>query len=157
MNSECFPALILRSSNNFGRFQHSEKLIPKVIDCLSKGDPIPIYGEGRQKRCWLSAQTYSEIIWSLIQANVAGQVINVCGKEIYSNLELVEIIRQKFAESKGLDLSEVSEINYVEDRKYHDFFYHIDDTKLRALNVYPDNYEMLAHCLDEMMEDPRDL
>ena len=150
MNSEGFPSLILRSSNNFGRFQHSEKLIPKVIDCLSKGEPIPVYGEGRQKRCWLSAKTYSEIIWSLIEANVVNQVINVRGKEIFSNLELVESIRYTFAKSKGLDISEVSGINYVEDRKYHDFFYHIDDTKLRALNVYTGTYETLENCLDEI-------
>lgn len=151
MNSEAFPALILRSSNNFGRFQHSEKLIPKVIDCLSKGEPIPVYGEGSQKRCWLSAQTYSEIIWSLIEANVVNQVINVRGKEIYSNLELVELIRHKYAKMKGLDISKVSRIDYVVDRKYHDFFYHIDDSKLRSLDLYSETYETLEQCLDEMI------
>ncbi len=151
MNCEGFPALILRSSNNFGLFQHREKLIPKVIDCLLKGEPIPIYGEGRQKRCWLSAQTYSEIIWSLIEANVAGQVINVRGKEIYSNLELVECIRHKYATLKGLDISEVSRIDYVSDRKHHDFFYNIDDSKLRTLNKYTETYETLETCLDEML------
>ncbi len=151
MNSEAFPALILRSSNNFGRFQHNEKLIPKVIDCLSKGMPIPIYGEGRQKRCWLSAQTYSEIIWSLIEANVVNQVINVRGIEIYSNLELVELIRHKYAKVTGLTVNEVSSIDYVEDRKYHDFFYHIDDSKLRTLNLYTETYETLEKCLDEMI------
>jgi dTDP-glucose 4,6-dehydratase len=151
MNNEGFPTLILRSSNNFGRFQHNEKLIPKVIDCLSKGTPIPIYGEGRQKRCWLSAQTYSEIIWSLIEASVVNEVINVRGKEIYSNLELVELIRRKYAKMKKLEISELSRIEYVSDRKYHDFFYHIDDSKLRALNLYTGTYETLENCLDEMI------
>jgi len=151
MNSEGFPALILRSSNNFGQTQNHEKLIPKVMDCLSKGLPIPVYGEGAQKRCWLSAQTYSEIIWALIEGNIVKEVINIGGKETYSNLDLVEFIRYKYAKAKRRDISDVSLINYITDRKYHDFFYHIDDSKFRNLNIYLDKYETLETCLDEMI------
>lgn len=150
MNSDRFPALIVRSSNNFGRAQHTEKLIPKVMACLVKGAPIPLYGEGRQKRCWLSAQTYSEILWDLIEAKVTVEIINVCGKESLSNFELVELMRHKFAKSKSCDISDVSQINYVQDRKYHDFFYHIDDSKLRALNLSTQTYETLEGFFEKM-------
>ncbi len=152
MNGDSFPALIVRSSNNFGMGQNTEKFIPKVLDCLIKGHPIPIYGKGLQKRCWLSAQTYSEILWDLIEANVTDAIINVRGNETFTNLELVELMCQKYAQVQGCELSEVSQINYVKDRKNHDFFYHIDDSKLRGLKLPIQKYETLEAFLDKFLE-----
>lgn len=125
-----FPSIIVRSSNNFGIAQHPEKMIPKVIQCLEDGMAIPVYGQGTQKRCWLSANTFSEILLTLIGTGIKGEIFNVCGKEVLSNLELVNKIRTAFAEKNGLTLDFVSPIRFVEDRKYHDFFYHIDDSKV---------------------------
>ena len=133
MRREDFPAIIVRSSNNFGKLQHPEKLIPKVIKCLNEGTPIPVYGLGAQKRCWLSANTFSEILLQLILSGIKGEIFNVCGKEVLSNLELVNKIQTVFAEKNELNLEAVSSIHFVEDRKCHDFFYHIDDSKLRSL------------------------
>jgi len=140
-----FPSIIVRSSNNFGVSQHPEKMIPKVIKCLKEGMPIPVYGQGAQMRCWISANTFSEIVMHLINTGIKGEIFNICGREVLSNLELVNKIRSHFAEKNDLALETISQVQFVEDRKYHDFFYHVDDSKLSRVleGIHEIKYETL--------------
>jgi len=61
------PYLITRSCNNFGGLQHQEKFIPKVIDCIKSDKPIPVYGNGDQKRVWISVEDNVNVIYQLVQ------------------------------------------------------------------------------------------
>jgi len=135
---EGFPALILRSSNNYGRDQHEEKFIPRIINSLYQNRPIPVYGEGKQMRCWLSVEDYADIICELIRLGIKGEVYNVVGKESLTNLELVNKIRTHFIESHkinqtGSHRQNASPIIFIPDRVRHDFYYHVDGTKLKHL------------------------
>ena len=143
MNGEGFPALIIRSSNNFGWAQHPEKLIPKVLACLSSNSPIPVYGEGLQKRCWISAKTLCDIIDILIEKGEVGQIFNIKGMETYTNLELVKKIRRAYLEKYAIADPCYAEITFVEDRKGHDFFYNIEASKVAGLLPVDFHYETM--------------
>ena len=125
MRSTSFPAIILRSSNNFGKGQHKEKFIPKVAYCIKNEKPIPVYGKGTNRRCWLSVEDYCEAISSLIDIRPVGEIFNIKGNEIYDNKTLVEMIMECSPKN--------AQIIHVEDRKMHDTFYDIDDSKVKRL------------------------
>jgi dTDP-glucose 4,6-dehydratase len=103
-----------------------------VISNLIEGKPIPLYGDGKQKRCWISAKTYAEILYQLIENQVPHGVYNVRGKETYDNFTLVSKIRSLYMQLSGLSHTETAPIIYVPDRKAHDLYYHIDDTKVQT-------------------------
>ncbi|HAS74831.1 MAG TPA: dTDP-glucose 4,6-dehydratase [Clostridiales bacterium UBA8960] len=149
MLGENFPALIIRSSNNFGAHQHPEKLIPKVFECLKKNTPIPVYGEGMQRRCWISAKTLCEIIGILIESDSAGQIFNIRGKETLTNLELVHKIRSAFLEQHSIEDSEYAPIAFVPDRRGHDFYYNIDDSKVKGIVQDFVSFEALESFIQE--------
>lgn len=150
------PAIIVRSSNNFGKHQHAEKLIPKVISNLIDGKPIPLYGDGKQKRCWISAKTYAEILCQMIDNNVPHGIYNVRGKETYDNFTLVSKIRSLYTQLSGNSHAETAPIIFVPDRKAHDLYYHIDDKKIQTyISV---SYERMENFLyDEIKERLRNL
>lgn len=127
MNSEGFPALILRSSNVFGELQHPEKFIPKTLKSIKENTPIIVYGEGAQMRRWISVKTYSEIIWQLLNNPLVGEIINVPGEERFTNLELVCEMRQIYLKENK---RESPEIQFIKDRLSHDFYYNISGEKL---------------------------
>lgn len=127
MRSDGLPALILRSSNVFGKDQNPEKFIPKTFQAIKENKPIIVYGKGEQMRRWLDATTYSEIIWLLLSSPVVGEIFNIPGKEDFTNLELVQLIRAIYKEETK---RESSEIQFTTDRKNHDFCYHISGEKL---------------------------
>lgn len=135
INAHRFPAIILRSSNNYGSNQNPEKFIPKMMEQVKRGEPLTVYGKGEQKRCWLHVQDYVEVIWQLILNPKKGQVFNITGTEVYSNLALAQMIKTIFADIRGISIHNTSEIAFVEDRKAHDFYYNVSDEKIRSL--YP--------------------
>lgn len=125
-----FPAAIFRSSNNFGKYQDSEKLIPKTIENLRKGVSIPIYGLGTQKRCWLYVGDYCQVLNKLIKMDIKGQIFNVKGPSSLSNLSTVENLRCAYEIHVG---KTDSKIEFVTDRKMHDGYYHINDDKITSI------------------------
>lgn len=131
MISDNFPALILRSSNNYGHNQNAEKFIPRIINCLMNDQPIPVYGKGEQMRCWLSVEDYADIICELIRQKMTGEIFNVAGEETYSNFDLVMKIKALFSSSASRPLDSLSSITFVPDRMRHDFYYHVDGSKLK--------------------------
>jgi len=128
-----FPALILRSSNNYGLNQNAEKFIPRIINCLVNNHPIPVYGKGAQMRCWLSVEDYAEIICELIRLELIGEIFNVVGEETYSNIDMVMKIIEIFGQSVSRPIERQPEITFVPDRAQHDFYYHVDGSKLKRL------------------------
>ena len=127
MRSDRLPCLILRSSNVFGGLQHTEKFIPKTMSAIKENTPVIVYGKGEQMRRWLDVETYSQIIWYLLESSVVGEIFNVPGKEAFSNIDLVKKMKQIY---QDYSKKEVSEIQFTKDRKSHDFFYNISGEKL---------------------------
>ena len=120
-------------SNNFGPYQNKEKLIPKIISNIIKDKPVPVYGNGLNQRDWIYVKDHAEILYQLSKKGKIGETYNIGTKNIISNLEIINIIlkiyNQKFKKKKKL--KEV--IEYVEDRKGHDFRYAIDNSKIKKL------------------------
>lgn len=117
--------VILRSSNNFGPYQFPEKLLPLVIANALENKPIPLYGNGKQRRDWIFVRDHCEAVLLLAEKGLSGEVYNVSGGEEYSNLALVERILDQLAKPRAL-------IRFVEDRPGHDERYALNASKLRS-------------------------
>ena len=119
-------AVICRGSNNYGPSQYPEKLIPLCVLNALAGDPLPVYGDGRQVRNWLWAEDFARAIDLVLHAGARGEVYHVGG---HDELENVEVVRRILA-ACGRD---ESLIEYVRDRPGHDRRYSLSADKVRAL------------------------
>jgi len=115
---------ISNCSNNYGPNQHIEKLIPKIITNLRQDKKIPIYGTGQNVRDWLYVEDHCEAIWKILLKGKTGDTYNVGGDHEMNNLQIAKSI------CKLLDKDPDHYIQFVEDRKGHDFRYAIDFTKI---------------------------
>ena len=119
------PTLITRCSNNFGPYQFPEKVIPLFVSNLIEGEPLPLYGDGKNVRDWLHVEDHCEAILAVLERGEPGEVYNIGGDNERSNLELThEILRLM---GKGEDM-----IRRVQDRLGHDRRYAIDSSKLQS-------------------------
>lgn len=118
-------ALITRCSNNYGPFHFPEKLIPLFITNLLEGSKLPVYGDGKNVRDWLHVDDHCRGIYLVLTNGVSGEIYNIGGGSELSNLEITNIILSEM----HLDNSH---IEYVEDRKGHDFRYSVDWTKING-------------------------
>jgi len=117
---------IIRSSNNYGPRQTSEKLIPKVIKCILNNEKIPIYGQGLQIRDWTHVFDNCNGILSVLNNGKINETYNISANQEFTNIEVVQKICNTM--NKGHDL-----ISYVPDRPGHDFRYGTDSSKIREL------------------------
>ena len=123
-NTYNLDILITRCANNFGPRQSVEKLIPKTITNILSQESIPIYGNGNQRREWISVDEHAAFILAMAASNTKlDSVYNIGGVE-KSNLELVKEIMEIMKADPGL-------IRFVEDRQGHDFRYSVNDDKIR--------------------------
>ncbi|MES2615401.1 MAG: dTDP-glucose 4,6-dehydratase [Bdellovibrionota bacterium] len=126
------PVTTSNCSNNYGPFQHAEKLIPTVIrSCLSK-QPIPVYGNGSNIRDWLYVEDHCSAIAKILTHGKIGEVYNIGGKNECDNLTLVKNICALLDELKPAAQKYSHLITYVTDRLGHDFRYAIDNTKIQT-------------------------
>ena len=118
------PTTISRCSNNYGPYQHHEKLIPHMISLALKDEKLPVYGQGLNIRDWLYVEDHCEAIDLVLHNGRNGERYNVGGHNEKRNIEIVKLILNRLGKSEDL-------ISYVEDRKGHDYRYAIDQTKLK--------------------------
>lgn len=116
---------ISRSSNNYGPFQHPEKLIPKVIECALSDQPIPIYGTGENIRDWVYVQDHCAAIEQILLHGTAGEVYHVGGKQEKSNVQIVQTILRILKKPESL-------MTFVADRPGHDLRYALDVMKTQT-------------------------
>ncbi|MBI5148609.1 dTDP-glucose 4,6-dehydratase [Candidatus Pacearchaeota archaeon] len=121
-----FPIIITRSTNNFGPYQYPEKFLPLMITNIIEGKKIPIYGTGENVRDWIYVEDNCRAIEFIFRKGKNGQIYNIAGKNELSNLNLAKIVLSLMNESED-------KIEFVADRKGHDFRYSIDDFKRRYL------------------------
>jgi dTDP-glucose 4,6-dehydratase len=125
------PAIITNCSNNYGPYQHTEKLIPKIISNALQNKPVPIYGTGLNIRDWLYVEDHCEALYNVLINGKIGGKYNIGGKTEVTNLFVATAILSLL--NKPIDL-----INFVEDRKGHDFRYAINTSHIeKELGWYP--------------------
>jgi dTDP-glucose 4,6-dehydratase len=122
-------ALITRGANTFGPRQYPEKFLPLFITNCFDGEPLPVYGDGRQRREWLHVDDHCAAIELVLRQGETGGVYNVGGQE-RENLDVVRRILDLTGASPDL-------VRMVEDRPGHDRRYSVDSTKLRNLGWTP--------------------
>lgn len=126
------PTVISSCSNNYGPWQHSEKLIPVTILNALAGKPIPIYGDGRQIRDWLYVEDHAAALYGVLTRGSVGHTYNIGGHNQLSNLEVVRTIcdvLQELRPSSGAAYHDL--ITHVPDRPGHDQRYAIDASKIQ--------------------------
>jgi dTDP-glucose 4,6-dehydratase len=124
-------ASITRGSNTYGPNQYPEKLIPLFVTNALDGEPLPLYGDGRQTRDWLHAEDHCAAIEHVLREGGPGEIYNAGGGHEVENVEITGRI---------LELTEAdpSLVRHVEDRPGHDRRYSLDSTKLHALGWRPE-------------------
>lgn len=124
------PVTITRCTNNFGPYQYPEKLIPLFITNLMDNRKVPVYGSGMNVRDWIHVDDHCLGIDFVLNNGNAGEVYNIGGGSELTNLDITHRILA------ALDKDE-SMIEYVEDRKGHDFRYSLDCNKLKKMGWKP--------------------
>ncbi len=124
------PVIITRGSNNYGRHQFPEKVIPLFVTNAIDRLPVPLYGDGKNIRDWLHVEDHCRAIDLLIEKGNAGEVYNIGGGNEVQNIDLTHRILELLDRPTSL-------ITPVEDRLGHDRRYSVDTGKLRALGWRP--------------------
>jgi dTDP-glucose 4,6-dehydratase len=119
-------ALICRGSNNYGPYQHPEKLIPLCVLNALAGDPLPVYGDGMQVRNWLYVEDNCAAIDVVLERGEAGEVYNVGGPDELPNIEVVRMILELTGRDESL-------IEHVTDRPGHDRRYSLSSSRVESL------------------------
>ena len=117
--------VVTRCSNNYGRYQFPEKLIPLMIVNALHDKPLPVYGDGENVRDWLHVEDHCEALLAVLERGRGGEVYNIGGGSERKNLELVRGLLRLLG--KGEEL-----IRFVADRPGHDRRYAIDPSKIRG-------------------------
>ena len=133
------PTVTTNCSNNYGRFQFPEKLIPLMILNARDGKPLPVYGDGKNVRDWLYVEDHCEAIETVLLAGRAGETYNIGGWNEKPNIEIVQTICDLVDEmSPRTGPSRRELIAYVKDRPGHDRRYAMDASKIeRELDWRP--------------------
>jgi dTDP-glucose 4,6-dehydratase len=123
---------VTRCSNNFGPYQHIEKVIPRFVTNLLDGKPVPLYGDGSQRREWLWVGDHCAALALVLQDGRPGEIYNVGGGRELSNRELTTMLLEATARDESF-------VEHIDDPRGrgHDQRYSVDDSKLAALGYRP--------------------
>jgi dTDP-glucose 4,6-dehydratase len=124
------PVLITRSSNNYGPYQHPEKLIPKTIINALLNKSIPVYGTGKNVRDWLYVEDNCEALDKVLQKGTAGEIYNIGANQELENIQVVKTILEFTDKPESL-------VRFVEDRLGHDLRYALDTKRIQKLGWEP--------------------
>jgi dTDP-glucose 4,6-dehydratase len=135
---------ITRCSNNFGYWQHPEKLIPLAITNLLTGKRVPVYGDGSNVREWIDVEDHCKAIQNVIDFAPNLEVYNVGSGYHLTNLEIVRQIIDYMGLSRD-------RIEFVQDRLGHDFRYSVNSNKIRKIS--PDiSYSEITKALPKIID-----
>jgi len=124
------PVVVTRSTNNYGRFQFPEKVIPLFVTRLLAGGNVPLYGDGGNVRDWCHVDDNCDAIDLALRSGVSGGVYNVGAGNEMTNLDLTGRLL-------SLCGADEASIDYVEDRLGHDRRYSVDTSRIEALGWFP--------------------
>ena len=124
------PVIIVRSSNNFGPYQHPEKLIPLFTTNAIENKKLPLYGDGLNKRDWLYVLDNCKAIYFLMNKGVIGEVYNVGANNERTNIKITKTVLSQLKRPYSL-------IEFVKDRLAHDRRYFLNFDKIKKLGWKP--------------------
>jgi dTDP-glucose 4,6-dehydratase len=120
-----FPAIITRSSNNYGPFQFPEKFIPLMVTNALRDRALPIYGDGKQQRDWLHVEDNCRGILLVLEKGEIGEIYNIGGSGTHENLAICRWLLQLTGKPETL-------LSYVLDRPGHDRRYALNCKKIET-------------------------
>ncbi len=120
------PVVITRSSNNFGPYQHPEKMIPLFITNAMQNKKLPLYGDGKNIRDWLHVADNCKAIDLVMHEGKTGEIYNIGGDNERMNIDITRLILKFLGKPESL-------IEFVRDRPGHDIRYSLDSTKIKKL------------------------
>ena len=140
-NTYKLPYIITRTENNYGHYQHSQKVFPTFVKKALAGEPLPVYGDGKHRRMWLRVEDHCKAIWHLINWQLEGRgeglenrIFHIAGEQELENLQLAEMILEALGKPKD-------QIKFIEDhniRPGHDRRYALDVEKLKRTGWAPE-------------------
>jgi dTDP-glucose 4,6-dehydratase len=150
------PVIVTRASNNYGRFQYPEKLIPLMVANAMEDKPLPMYGNGMQVRDWLYVDDHCAGILAAAEKGRLGEIYNIGGTKSLPNIEVMKTILTQLNKPESL-------IQSVKDRPGHDVRYAITSEKLqnetgwkpavsfeegiqKTIDWYAQNKQWIANC-----------
>ncbi len=126
------PVIITRPANNYGPYQYPDKLIPLLTYRALCNEPLPVYGDGKQRRDWLHVHDHCRAILALVTSKgPLYKVYNIPGGNEHENIEVVRIILDELGKPESL-------IEYVADRPGHDIRYGITGCRIASLGWEPE-------------------
>lgn len=120
-----FPAVITRSSNNYGPYQFPEKFLPLMITNALYDKPLPIYGDGKQQRDWLHVEDNCRGILAVLERGRIGEVYNIGGSHVEENVAMAQRLLRLTGKPQSL-------LSYVADRPGHDRRYALNSRKIES-------------------------
>ncbi len=126
------PVLITRCSNNYGPYQHPEKLIPLFVTNALEDQSLPIYGDGKNVRDWIYVEDHCSAIDAVLREGKNGEVYNIGSGNEKTNLDITHFILNQTGKSEEL-------MTYVADRLGHDRRYSLNWEKLKQLGWKPEH------------------
>lgn len=127
-NTYGFPVMIVRCCNNYGPYQHPEKLIPKAIANTLAGQEVCLYGDGNNMRDWIYVADTCRAIDMIVNNAAPGQIYNVSANCERSNIDVISALADELDhQTGGIDCN----VCYVQDRPGHDMRYGINASKLK--------------------------
>lgn len=124
MRTHAVPAIIVRPCNNYGPWQYPEKLLPRSILCVLRGEKIPVYGRGLQSREWLFVEDCAEAVLTIVRKGECSQIYNVGSGCEQRNIDTVRMLLGSLNKSSD-------GFEFVKDRPGHDVRYRLDCSKVR--------------------------
>jgi len=119
-----FPALLTRSSNNYGPYQFPEKFLPLMITNALEGKALPVYGDGLNERDWIFVEDHCRGLDRVLHSGRPGEIYNIGYGQGVTNLSVVRRLLQILRKSED-------QVTFVEDRPGHDRRYALDSSKIR--------------------------
>ena len=123
------PIIVVRCNNAISKYQHEEKLIPRIITSLIRGEKIPIHGNGSSKRTFIHAYDIADAFEVIAAHGTRGKTYNIGSSAEYSVMDVVKRICELVSPSQDVG----SFIEFVADRAFQDYRYSIDTTELLSL------------------------
>ena len=139
------PTITTNCTNNYGPFQHKEKLIPLLIHNCLENKQLPIYGDGLNIRDWLFVEDHCDALTVVLEKGINGETYNIGGKNEIKNIEVVkkvcDLMDELRPKKEGNSYHEL--ITFVDDRLGHDYRYGLNISKIeKELNWTPkENFE----------------
>jgi len=127
------PLMIMRCNNVISKYQHHEKLVPRVVYSILHNERIPIHGKGLSKRTFIHASDISDAIETIMEHGQFGHVYNIGSDMEYTVMEVVQRILELMRPGDAID----DWVTFVPDRAFQDYRYSIDSTALRRLGWKP--------------------